>query len=229
MDLVIPQESRQSGPMYNCTPGLDLPASFLDNLRAIDPDIYPIFHKWEVLWDDLMNGYFGEIDDPRFTISMPSGFSELLWGYPTKQAEKDAPVEDGHWHLWRLCRNAGAWAHIVKIEDKNPQHLQLIIDRLFFQANYRDRYGNKAWNEKIREEQDNERASAQKQAQNDFNDIQKENSWLMRNAMAELERGNFKPTNPTVEKIVSYSGQKNFTKTVRPLEDEDTGLIIPGK
>ena len=39
-----------------------------------------------------------------------------------------------------------------------------------------------------------------------------------------MARGITAPTNPTVEKIVSYAGQKNKTATSRPLEDSDVGL-----
>src|SRR3990167_1866610 len=99
--LKVPSCYRSGGYLRPCTLGVDLPAWFVANVQSVDPDLYPIFHPYQVLWDDVINNHTGALDDPRFTIGTPSGFGHELWGYPTKQARSDEPVLDGTWHLWR--------------------------------------------------------------------------------------------------------------------------------
>jgi hypothetical protein len=57
-----------------------------------------------------------------------------------------------------------------------------------------------------------------------FEAVQEENSWLTKNAMENFNRGVVAPSNPKMEKIISYAGQKNHTRTSRDLEDADVGL-----
>ena len=47
--------------------------------------------------------------------------------------------------------------------------------------------------------------------------------------MENFDRGVVAPTNPEKETIVSYGGQTNRSKIVRPLDDEEGGLIVPEK
>lgn len=223
MKIRIPKEFRQGGRLArNCIPGLDLPAYFLDNIQSIDPNIYPVFHQYRIIWDDIQNSHTGEIEDPRFHIGYYPGFSIELWGYPLKDL-KDNPIEEPAWHLWR--KSQVGWSHIVKIESKDPFYLNILTRRLHLQALYREKYGNLAWNKKMRED---EEAAREKEIENQnqtFQDIQKENKGFIRKAMEEFERGNVNPTNATKEIICSYSGQKNRTKIVRPITDKEGGLI----
>jgi hypothetical protein len=42
--------------------------------------------------------------------------------------------------------------------------------------------------------------------------------------MDNFKSGKVAPTNPKIEKICSYAGQTNKSRTSRPLEDADVGL-----
>lgn len=226
MIIKIPNEFRQGGRLRLCDSGLDLPASFLDNVRAIDKHIYPVFHPIRVIWDNLINQYTGYLDDPRFTIGSPPGFSEEIWGFPLTNSKKE-PITEGKWHLWRLCHSAGGWAHIVKLESTDGDYLQLFLNRLYLQAQYRDRYGNKAWNAKMQKDQESKIEADRNDNEQKFADIQKENRGLIKVAMENYEMGRIAPTNQTTEIIRSYAGQKNHTKIVRPMTDKEGGLFTP--
>jgi hypothetical protein len=76
----------------------------------------------------------------------------------------------------------------------------------------------------MRSEEEERQQKAQDLKQEGFEAVQEENSWLTRNARDNMQRGITAPTNPMIEKVVSYAGQKNHTATSRPLEDEDVGL-----
>lgn len=223
MKIRIPKEFRQGGPLRKVNPGLDLPCSFLDNIRAIDPKIYPIFHPYRVNWDDTQNQYTGDLEDPRYHIGYYPGFSEELWGWPLKD-RFDNPIPEPAWHLWRLSQVG--WHHIIRIESTESKYLHILVERLHLQALYRDRYGNKAWNKKMKEDEEAQKEKEASQRADELNEINKANRGLITSAREELERGNFAPTNPTKEIITSYSGQKNHTKIIRPLTDEEGGLII---
>lgn len=241
MIVSIPKECRSGGPLKNCVRGLSLPCSFIDQIQAIDKDIYPIWHSYRVLWDDFMNKYSGSLEDPRFTINQHPGFEgQEIWGFPL-MGRTNEPIDAGAWHLWRLSRNAGAWNHIVKLDSNpvpesgtkedlpcprpDPEYLQMVVNRLYVQANYRDKYGDLAWNQKVREDEAAEKAKRMQQEESQFADVQKENKWLLKKAMENFEMGNVAATNPTKEIITSFSGQKNRTKIIRPLTDREGGLI----
>jgi hypothetical protein len=99
-----------------------------------------------------------------------------------------------------------------------------MINRLHIQARFRDRYGDIAWNRNTRDEQELDQIKRQEAQQEAFEAVQAENDWLLKNARDNMARGKVAPTNPTIEKIVSYGGQKNHTATSRPLDDSDVGL-----
>lgn len=238
----IPKEGRSGSPLRPCFRGLSLPSTFLDQIKSIDKDIYPIWHPFRVIWDDFMNSYYGSPDDPRFTIGEFSGFEgQEIWGFPLKGI-KDTPIDAGAWHLWRFSRPAGAWNHLIKLDSNpvpetgekqdlpcphpDPDYLQQVVNRLYIQASYRDQYGDLAWNKKLREDEQEEKIKAQKKQQEEFSDVQKANKGLLKTAMENMERGIVNPTNPVKEIITSYSGQKNHTKIVRPITDKEGGIII---
>jgi len=203
-----------------CQPGVDLPTWFLDSLKAIDPKLYVVWHPFSTIWDDMMNQYEGKLEDPRFTIHREHG--EEVWGFVTTHGD-GSPIIERAWHVWRLCEPHG-WAHVVRIDYKSTDYLKLLINRLHLQAQFRDRYGDIAWNRKLASDQGVEQAKKQSQADELFGAMQEENSWLTQRAMDNFQRGKTAPTNPTIEKVMSYAGQKNRTATSRPLDDADVGL-----
>jgi hypothetical protein len=192
----------------------------MDNLKSIDEKLYIVYHPFAMIWDDMMNQYAGELEDPRFTIHREYG--EECWGFVTTDGD-GSPIPEGAWHVWRLCEPYG-WAHVVRVESKNGEYLHLMVDRLHTQAKFRERYGDIAWNRQTDDDQSIAQAARQDAHQEGFEAVQAENAWLTRNARDNMARGVTKPTNPTVEKIISYPGQKNKTATSRPLRDEDVGL-----
>jgi hypothetical protein len=192
----------------------------MDNLKSIDEKLYIVFHPFAMIWDDMMNQYEGELEDPRFTIHREHG--EECWGFVTTYGD-GAPIPEGAWHVWRLCEPHG-WAHVVRVDSKEGDYLQFLVHRLQTQAQFRERYGDIAWNRHIDAEQTLAQQAEQDAHQEGFEAVQEENSWLTKKARDNMARGIMAPTNPTVEKIVSYAGQKNHTATSRPLEDADVGL-----
>ena len=219
--MKLPSTLRPSNSSYReCLPGKDLPSWFMDSLKSIDEKLYLVYHPFSMIWDDVMNQYSGSTEDPRFTIHREHG--EEVWGFVTTYGD-GSPIPEGAWHVWRLADPRG-WCHVVRVESKEDTHLRLMLDRLHIQATFRDRYGDIAWNRNMAEEQDAAQIAAQDAHQEGLGAMQEENSWLMKNAMDNFQRGVTAPTNPTIEKIVSYAGQKNHTATSRPLEDEDVGL-----
>jgi hypothetical protein len=99
-----------------------------------------------------------------------------------------------------------------------------MVDRLHTQACFRERYGDIAWNRNMDAEQTLAQQAKQDAHQEGFEAVQEENSWLTKTARDNMARGKTAPTNPTIEKVVSYAGQKNHTATSRPLDDSDVGL-----
>jgi hypothetical protein len=192
----------------------------MDDLKSIDEKLYIVYHPFAVIWDDMMNQYEGELADPRFTIHREHG--EEVWGWVTTDGS-GAPIPEGAWHVWRLCEPHG-WAHVVRLESKHSQYLGIVVDRLHTQAQFRHRYGDIAWNRLTRTEQEEAQVKMQEDQQELFEAVQEENAWLTKNAMDNFQRGKTAPTNPTIEKVISYSGQTNHTATSRPLEDHDVGL-----
>ena len=219
--MKLPTTLRPSDSTYKeCQAGKDLPSWFMDDLKSIDEKLYIVYHPFAMIWDDMMNQYTGELEDPRFTIHREHG--EEVWGFVTTDGG-GKPIPECAWHVWRLAEPHG-WCHVVRIDSKNGAYLKLMVDRLHIQARFRDRYGDIAWNRQTRDDQETSQIEAQAAKQEMFEAVQEENSWLTRNAMDNFERGITAPSNPTMSKVVSYSGQKNHTATERPLMDEDVGL-----
>lgn len=210
---------RQQGIEYP-SPGTDIPAWFLSDIKSIDKDIQIIFHPYEVIWDDFINEYTGPAEDPRFNIHWEGGYR--IFGYPFR-TNKDELKPDGRFHLWRHCWPVG-WAHILALESTDEVYLKIALNRLYEQAWFRDKYGDVAWNKLNREQQEVIMTQMDKDRREKFGDIQEQNSWLMKKAIENFERGKINPTNPQKDSIVSYSGQKNRSRIIRPLTDEEGGL-----
>ena len=219
--MKLPSTLRPSNSDHRvCIPGKDLPSWFLDDLKSIDHKLYVVYHPFATIWDNMINQYEGELLDPRFTIHREHG--EEVWGFVTTRGD-GSPIPECAWHVWRLCEPHG-WAHVVRVDSKHSEYLGLIIKRLHVQAEFRNRYGDIAWNRNTRFEDEEAQVQAQDAHQEMFEAVQEENSWLTRNARENMARGITDPTNPRTGTIISYPGQTKHTATDRPLRDEDVGL-----
>lgn len=201
--------------------GTDLPAYFHYGLTAIDPDLHIIYHKYRVLWDDIINIYEGPLDDTRFTINQ--SYDYLNFGFVLTD-NKGAPIQENAYHIWRKCWPHG-WAHVLKLEDHDGQYLNLVLNRLYLQAKFTDRYGFKAWSRRLNDDKEKENEIREKDQRNLTDAITRENDWLLKKAGENLLSGKVQPTNPQHEAIYSYPGQANKTKTIRPLTDEEGGIL----
>lgn len=220
----LPDKLRPRGvPNKRFVPGLDLPSWFFYDIKAIDRNLYFIYHPHKVMWDNIINQYTGSLEDPRFHIHREHG--EEQWGFVLTSGS-GAPIPEHSWHLWRLCEPYG-WAHVVRIEDHHERYLRLLVRRLHLQAVISDKYGAQAYSRGLAKEQADEREKQQDEQQELFDAVQEENSWLMKRAMENFDRGEVKPTNPQKESIISYPNQKNRSAIVRPLSDTEGGLILP--
>lgn len=226
MKINLPKEYRPEGYYRKLDIGLDVPSFFWYDLKAIDPDFYLVFHPYKVLYDSIINNYRGELEDPRYTIN--NDYGQLNFGFVLTDGQGN-PLEDGKWHIWRLCKGAGGWSHVLPLESTEGEYLKLVINRLHLQASWYNRYGFISYNRLMERLDDEKREKALKDREELFNATQEENKWLVRKAMENLDRGITKPTNPIKETISSYKDQGNRSRIVRPLEDEDreSGLIVP--
>lgn len=219
--MKLPSTLRPSNSEYReCIPGRDLPSWFMDDLKSIDEKLYLVYHPFAVLWDNLMNQYEGELEDPRFSIHREHG--QEVWGFVTTDGN-GAPLPEGAWHVWRLWEPHG-WTHVVRVDSKNDRYLKTLLDRLHLQAITRNKEGDYAWNKHLAEEQDIAQQKAQDAQQEALEAVQEENSWLTRAARDNMSRGKVAPTNPQKETIASFAGQKHRSTLKRPLDDSDVGL-----
>lgn len=205
--------------------GTDIPAWFIDDLKAIDKEFTIILHPYDIIWDDIINYYLGPLDNPRFNIHWEGGYK--IFGWPLK-TNKDALKPDGKWHLWRYCWPYG-YAHVAPLETTEGGYLNIIVRRLHFQARFRDKYGHIAWNKLQKREQEEIQEKMLKDREEEFSLIQDENKWLMKRAMENLASGKVQATRPEKEIIYSGAGLNKKSKIVRPITDEEGGLIIPGR
>ena len=234
MRLELPEDCRPRGVYYHqCELGVDLPRGFYDDISAIDENLYPVWHAFSVLWEQIvMNADAGEVEDPRYEIN--SKFGELNFGYPVMQSQEDRPLSapniqgGGLWHLWRLSRPHG-WCHVVALESKEPEYLKMVAFRLHLQATYNDKYGHNGYGKYLETLDQEQREREMRDHESMMGDIQDANGWFMKKAMENMERGHTAPTNPQKESIMSYAGQENRSRVIRPLDDSDieSGLILP--
>jgi len=206
-------------------PGLHVPTGFIGDLKAIDEHLWLVWHPYRVMYDDVMNEYAGLLEDPRHQIHGTDNGLEV-WGWVLKH--QGYPIPEEKWHIWRLCWPNG-WCHICPLQSTDAGYLGLIARRLYLQATTRNRYGDRAWSKKL---QDDEEAAFEKDSARTmemFDAVGQENKWLSDRVRENFERGIVAPSNPQKETIVSYSGQGNRSRIVRPLDDTEGGLVIPDK
>jgi hypothetical protein len=220
----LPDVWRPRGLKYKkLNPGVDLPAWFVEGIKAVDSKLYFVYHPFRVQYDDIMNQYSGSLEDPRWAICAQG--ADEIWGMPLMMPDEDRPIPEHRWHCWRLCDNG--WAHIFEVKSKDPEYLDILLNRLHLQATITDKYGPKAYIRYLREER--ELMAEREQERKDFmlDETHKENKWLLNKAMDNYMSGKTAPTRPQKETIVSYPGQKRFRKLSRDLTDEEGGLILP--
>ena len=216
----LPNRYRPIGlPHREFKAGDDLPAKFHYELKALDPDLYCVWHPFKTLYDDVMNAYYGSLDDPRYQIA--ESFGQEVWGYVTTNGEGD-PLYDENWHIWR-CGSVG-WSHICNIASKEPKHLNKVLESIWEQKLV-ERYGRKAILRIKEAKQEAEMEKETARRANAFKDLQKENKGMMNQVVENFSRGHIAPTGQTVETITSYAGQGNRSRLSRPSTDEDGGLV----
>ena len=228
MKLRLPEKGLPVGMPYKvCEMGVDLPAQFLFDLRSLDDQLFVIYHPYQILWDDMVNDYQGDIEDPRYHIGVNSGRAgQLVMGHVLTDGQ-DNPVSDGNWHVWRWCEPAKAWAHVIPIESKDPDYQRLLIHRLWLQATYNDKYGNRGYQKMMEEADQAGREKIQAEKADLMNEISKANSSMMARVRDNFESGRTQATAPQKETITSYAGQGNRSKMVRPATDREGGIVLP--
>lgn len=214
-----------------------MPSVFFDNLQGIDENLYLVWHQYQLLWDNFLNDVPGSLEDPRYTINVDYGhlnFGHVLidrHGQPLlEQTQFDKewnPNNYGAWHVWRLCKPVGAWAHILRLESTDGEYLSLVANRLNHQARWSDRYGSKSYNRLLETMREHEREQMMSDRTTMMQAFQTENSWFVKKAMNNFESGITKPSNPQKEIITSFSGQGSKSKIVRPITDKEAGLWTP--
>ena len=222
MKINLPKDFLPSNFRYKkLDTGLDLPAWFYDEIKSVDRNLHFVWHKYRLQYDDLMNNYYGSLEDPRWVIN------DEGWGWVLTDNMK-VPIPENKWHIWSLAKDYG-WCHVSNIASTEPEHLYRIVTRLGKEKAYKAMYGALEWNHRLRKDEEEREAKAQDAKDQQFQDIQKENSWLTRKAMENLDRGITAPSRPTKDIISSYSGQTNRSKITRPITDKEGGLIGLGE
>lgn len=218
----LPDRHRPTGlSNRRLKPGLDLPTAFIDELKGIDPNLHFVWHRFRVIYDDVMNQYTGSLEEPRFSIN--ERFGVELWGWPLLDTEEQ-PIPDNKWHIWRLHQHG--WSHIINIESRNPEYLRLVIQKIA-RADMLSKMSHKERMKFLQDEQDKLEADKIAAGEALWKDVQKENNKLMRQVAENFASGNTRPTNPTKDVITSFEGQTNRSRIVRPLDDREGGLILP--
>lgn len=201
-------------------PGVDLPSWFIHDMKALDNKFHFVYHKYNLMWDDLMNYHTGLADHPRFNIH--EEFGAECWGWPLTDNEGN-PVPEHKWHVWRRVEDVGYY-HVIDVASSHGEHLLKILKTLHLQALLRDR-GRAAYVEAMKQEQQEEEIKKEILAKEKWEYIQDVNAPLIRKVKENFESGNVRPTNPTKESIMSYPHQKNRSRIIRPLDDSDVGLV----
>lgn len=223
--LKLPEEHRPTGVFYKkCALGVDLSASFVGELRGLDEHLYPVWHQHKLLWDNVINDVAGAIEDPRYTIE--SKFGELNFGFVLTDG-KGRPRDDGHWHVWRLCRGYG-WAHVVKLESNTDQvYLNLVVRSLYLQDRFNTKYRGRGYSKYLEGLDIQKRHKEVEAARGLQGDIMKANSAIMGRVMENFSRNVTAPTRPTKDVIMSGAGISKRARITREITDREGGLILP--
>lgn len=220
----LPKRLRSDFKVIEPKLGVDVPAKFYYDLKAMDPNLYLVYHPIRVLpTSPVINQYSSTLEEYRTPTSTSLGFA--CWGYPLTD-RRGAPIPEGKWHVYRLCDQG--WAHVITLDYRTPEYLHRVVENIYMQVQLEKR-GRKAYREYLEQTAEEARLSKFNNQLQEFNDIQNENKWLLRRAREEASRGNFKPTRVEKETISSYAGQKNRSRIIRPATDTEGGLILPDR
>lgn len=204
-------------------PGIDLPAGFIEDVKTIDNSLHFVWHPFRVQYDDIMNIYYGSLENPRWMIH--EAYGQEIWGWALTD-NNGTPIPENRWHIWQLTKDYG-WAHVSNVASTEPEHLYRIVNRLGREKLYRAQYGAVKWNQKLREDLEAFEQKKINERHNLFADVQTANKSAMKTVMENLERGIVNPTRPTKDVITSYGGQGNRSRITREITDREGGLIIP--
>jgi len=224
MTLVkLPEVLRPRNVYYKpCALGVDLPASFFYGLKGIDDHLYPVYHKFKVLYESTVtNDYAGALEDPRYEINNKYGY--LNFGFVLTDG-KGAPSPDGHWHVWRLCRPHG-WAHIFDIQTKDQVYLNRFLHLLWLQGQFNDKFKHKGYSKMLEELDIEKRKKLQDEQQEMFDAIQDANGALLSRAKQNMMSGVMNKPAPQKDIIVSGAGLSKRGKITRDATDEEGGLV----
>lgn len=223
--MKLPLVLRGEGRYRRLQPGIDVPSWFIQGIKAIDSNLYFVWHPYKILYEDIANQYTGKLEESRYTIATQAAYgNELLFGFVLTDG-KNRPVPDNKWNIWRLCNDRG-WAHVTSLDTtSNEEYLKFVLDQMYVRDQVLSKYGAKALSRFIREEQEILEEAKKTKTNNLFADMNKENKRLFRSAYENFLNGKVEATNPTREIITSYSNQSNKSKIVRPITDEEGGLI----
>lgn len=227
MELSLPERGRPRVPYKKCALGVDLPAQFVYDLKALDENLWPVYHPYKLMWDNFVNEYTGALADPRYaTFEQSSKVGELVLGHVLTDGQGN-PLPDGTWHVWRWCEPAASWAHIINIDSTDPLYLNLLMRRLFLADQYNQRYGHRGYQKMLEQADAKTRQKAADERKDLMAEIHKANAGMMRRVVENFERGVMNKPAPEKEIIVGGAGISKRSKIVRPATDREGGLILP--
>ena len=226
-EWLLPKKFRDRSERYRkLDPGLDFPAQFLADLRAIDSDFYLVWHPYQTLWDNIINEGLGADDNPRYQVAEQYG--HLCFGYVMRDRKNHGPAPDNNWHLWRLAEPYG-WCHILRIQaPKDAGYLRVVVDMLHKQKQILNQYGPKGLVQDQATANDEAQEKAKAESAEMYKLWQLENSWLLKKAMENMQRGILNSPEPTKDVIMSGQGLNHRSRIIRPITEKEGGIYNPG-
>lgn len=222
--FTLPKNGRAGLRTREVQPGLDFPSWFLDGIKGLDEKLYLVWHPYRVLWDNMMNQYHGELENPRFIIGRDYRFGEQeIWGYVLTN-NKGNPIPENKWHLWRHCPPHG-WAHVAPIDEHTPVYLRFCLDKLNTYCEIQNKHGDLGLAQFIRFEQEELQKSKRRETETQMMDKISYNKNIFRRAYENYMNGIVDRPDPEKEVITSYASQKNKAKIVRKVTDEEGGWL----
>lgn len=225
MLLALPKRGRPNAWYKKCALGVDLPASFVHELRGLDEHLYPVWNAYQLLWDSIINTDAGAIEDSRYQVESKYGHTNFGFVLTDGQGR---PREDGHWHIYRWCEYAPGWAHILKLESSNDQiYLNLVVKSLYLQDQYNRKFRGRGYSRMLEDMDAAKRHKMIEESRLLQKDILDNNKHIMGRVMDNFSRGVTKPTKPKRDIIMSGPGLSNRSKITREVTDVEGGLILP--
>ncbi len=225
MNTKLPLQLRGEGRYRKIQLGVDVPTWFFEGIKALDSQLYFIWHPFKTLYEDIMNQYSGKTEEARYTIGTHYKFgNELIFGFVLTDG-KGKPAPENKWHVWRLCSDRG-WAHVAALETTSDEdYLKFVLNQMYMRDKVLCKYGPKGLSRYLKEEQEQFEEAKKKEHNNIFQDLNKENNWLFKKAYENFLNGKVHSTDTTKDVITSYSGQTNRSRITRELTDKEGGLI----